>query len=68
MTYVDDLRNRILEEAHVSPYSFYPGSTKMYHYFRKVVWWDGLKRDIAEFVANCLNFQQVKDEQQKQMS
>ena len=27
---------------------------------QKVYWWDGLNRDIAEFVAKCLNFQKVK--------
>ena len=27
---VDDLREKILREAHDSPYSIHPGSTKMY--------------------------------------
>ena len=29
---------------------------------REVYWWEGLKRDIAEFVAKCPNCQQVKQE------
>ena len=62
---VEDLRNQILEEAHGSCYSIYPGATKIYHDLRKVYWWDGLKRDIAEFVAKCQNFQQVKDKHLK---
>ena len=37
----------------------------MYHDLRKVYWWDGLIRDIAEFVASCLNLQQVKVEHLK---
>ena len=47
VTNVDGLRNRILEEAHGSRYSIHPGSTKMYHDFREVFWWEGLKRDIT---------------------
>ena len=65
MSNVDDLRNRILEEAHGSRYSIDPSSTKMYHDLREVFWWDVLKRDIAEFVAMCPNCQQVKVEHLK---
>ena len=35
---VDDLRNRILEEAHGDRYSNYPCSKKMYHDLREVFW------------------------------
>ncbi|XP_070040004.1 uncharacterized protein [Nicotiana tomentosiformis] len=38
-------------EAHYSCYSIHPGVTKMYHDIREVYWWDGMKMDIAEFVA-----------------
>ena len=62
---VDGLRNRILEEDHGSRYSINSGSTKMYHDLREVFWWEGLKKDIAEFVSKCPNFQQVKVEHQK---
>ena len=37
----------------------------MYHDLRKIYWWEGLKRDIAEFVAKCPNCQQVKAEHLK---
>ena len=33
---------------------------KMYCDLQKVYWWDGFKKDIAEFVARFPNFQQVK--------
>ena len=45
--------------------SFHPGSTKMYHDLREVFFRDCLKRDMVEFIARCLNFEQVKDEHQK---
>ncbi|WMV58510.1 hypothetical protein MTR67_051895 [Solanum verrucosum] len=42
----------------------YQGATKMYCDMREVYWWNGIKKDIAEFVAKCPNLQQVKDEHQ----
>ena len=63
--YVDGLRDRILEEVHGFRYSIHSRLTKMYHDLREIYWWDGLKRDIEEFVAKYLNCQKVKDEHQK---
>ena len=36
----------------------------MYHDLRDIYWWEGLKKDIADFVAKCPNFQQVNVEHQ----
>ena len=49
------LRRQVIREAHSSRYSIHPGSTKMYHDLRCLYWWNGMKKDIAEFVAQCLN-------------
>ena len=62
---VDGLRNQIFEEAHGSHYSPHLVSTNMYHNLTEVYWWEGLKKDIVEYVTKSSNFQQVKDEQQK---
>ena len=62
---LDGLQERILEEAHSSRYSIHPGATKMYRELRGVYWWNGMKRDIADFVSKCPNCQQVKVEHQK---
>ena len=59
---VANLREEILEEAHFAAYSVHPGATKMYHSIRDLYWWDGLKKDIDEYVAKCLTCQQVKAE------
>ena len=59
---VDDLRTRVVAEAHVSRYSIHPGSTKMYQDLKQIYLWDGMKNGIAEYVAKCLNCQQVKAE------
>ncbi|WMV25801.1 hypothetical protein MTR67_019186 [Solanum verrucosum] len=57
---MDELQERIVEKAHSSRYSIYTGSTKMYHDFREVYWWNSMKRYIADFVAKCPICQQVK--------
>ncbi|WMV40704.1 hypothetical protein MTR67_034089 [Solanum verrucosum] len=62
---VDELQERIMEEAHSFRYSIHPGSTKMYCDLREVYWWNGMKKDIAEFVAKCPNCQQLKVEHQR---
>ena len=54
------LRNEIMSEAHETPYTAHPGSTKMYQDMKKQFWWDGMKRSIASFVERCLACQQVK--------
>ncbi|XP_070039402.1 uncharacterized protein [Nicotiana tomentosiformis] len=62
---VTGLRRHVMGETYYSRYSIHPGATKMYHDIREVYWWDGMKRDIAEFVAQYPNCQQVKIEHQK---
>ena len=62
---VDDLWTRIIIEAHGSRFSIYPGSTKMYHDHKQIYWWDGMKKDIADYVSKCPNCQQVKAEHLK---
>ena len=54
----------ILNEAHNSRLSVYPGSTKMYNNLKQLYWWHGMKLDISDFVLKCLVCQQVKVEHQ----
>ena len=65
VSYVDDLRNIIFEEAHSTRYSIHPGATKMYRHLQDIYWWNGLRKDIAVVMSRCPNFQQVKAEQEK---
>ena len=60
-----DLRRELLKEAHCSRLVIHPGGTKMYKDLRQNYWWSGMKRDIAQFVAQCLVCQQVKVEHQR---
>ncbi|KAF3643286.1 hypothetical protein FXO38_20699 [Capsicum annuum] len=59
---VDGLWERILNKAHTSRYVIHPGSTKMYQDLKTLYWWNNMKRDVADFVSKCLNYQQVKVE------
>ena len=61
----DYLRNGILEKTHGSHYSIHLGSTNNYNDLREVFFWEGLNRDITEFVAKFQNIQQVSSEHQK---
>jgi hypothetical protein len=61
----EEIRKLILEEAHFSPYTVHPGGNKMYQDLKKRFWWNGMKRDVAEFVERCLTCQQVKAEHQR---
>ena len=57
-----DLKQRLMEEAHNSPYSMHPGGDKLYKDMKKTFWWPNIKREVAEFVAKCLICQKVKIE------
>lgn len=59
------LREEVMKEAHDSPFSIYPGSTKMYKDLKQHFWWNGMKRDVAEFIAKCFTCQLVKIEHQR---
>ena len=55
----------VLKEAHESPLSIHPGSTKMYQDLRQRFWWTRMKREIAQYIANCDVCRRVKAEHQR---
>ena len=61
----ETLKREIMEEAHCSAYSMHPGSTKMYRTLKESYWWQGMKKEIVDFVAKCLVCQQIKAEHQR---
>ena len=58
------LRKEVLSETHSSAYSVHLGSTKMYKDLKKSFWWNKMTRDVVNYVAKCLVYQQVKIEHQ----
>jgi len=61
---IPDLKLLILNEVHKSPYSGHPGYQKMITMLRKDFFWPNMKSEVAEFLARCMECQQVKDEHQ----
>jgi hypothetical protein len=60
-----ELRQKILAKAHESQFSIHPGSNKMYQDVRKKFWWPHMKREVAQYVAECDTCQRVKAEHLK---
>ena len=48
-----ELNNELLIYAHRAKYTIHLGNTKMYQDLKRRFWWSGMKRNIAQFVANC---------------
>jgi hypothetical protein len=61
---IPEIKELILKEAHETPYSLHPGSTKMYMDLKELFWWNNMKREIAKFVSECHTCQRVKAEHQ----
>ena len=64
----EELKKEVLGEAHWSRYTIHPGGTKMYHDLKRTFWWEGMKRDVVEYVSRCMVCQQVKAEHQRSSS
>ena len=50
--------------AHSGSFATHPGSTMMYKDLKTSYWWSGMKRDVSEFVTECMVSPKVKDEHQ----
>ena len=60
-----ELRRLVLEEGHKSRLSLHPSMTKMYQDLTENFWWQGMKKEVAQFVSACLTCQKAKVEHQK---
>jgi hypothetical protein len=49
----DELRRKILDEAHNSKLSIHSGSNKMYHDLCHLCWWPNMKQDVTKYIAEC---------------
>ncbi|XP_073045319.1 uncharacterized protein [Primulina eburnea] len=59
------MKKEIMEKSHQSRISIHPGGSKMYQEIKKYFWWKGMKRDIADFISQCLSCQMIKAEHQR---
>jgi hypothetical protein len=55
-----ELRRKIMDEAHCSPYSIHLRTNKMYHDLKKNFWWTRMKQEIAKYVSECDTCRRVK--------
>lgn len=62
---IDGLRDKIFEEAHRFTVFYSSWRNQIYHDLQETYWWNIMKKDIAGFVAKCLDCQQVKAEHLK---
>ena len=60
----NELKKKLLCEAHNTVFTMHPGGTKMYQDLKQYYWWRKMKRDVTEYVSKCLTCQQVKAEHQ----
>jgi len=65
ITASEEIRQKVCRESHESGVAYHPGSTKMYRDLKQLVWWSGMKNDIAKFVAECLTCKRVKADHHK---
>jgi hypothetical protein len=48
-----ELKNKLMDKAHLSKLSIHPGSSKMYQELRPRFWWTKMKKEIAAYIAIC---------------
>jgi hypothetical protein len=48
-----ELKNKLMDEAHLSKLSIHPGSSKIYQKLGPHYWWTKMKKEIAAYVARC---------------
>jgi len=49
-----EVKRLILEEGHKSRLSLHPSMTKMYRDLMENFWWQGMMKDVAQYVSACL--------------
>ena len=59
------LKGEVMKEGHYSKLTIHPGGNKMYRDLKQIFYWEGMKRDIGNFISKCMNCQLVKAEQKK---
>jgi hypothetical protein len=59
---VQDLKLMILNEMHNVPYAGHPGYQKTVAAVKSHYFWPGMKKEIVEYIARCMECQKVKAE------
>jgi hypothetical protein len=59
---VQDLKCMIFHEMHNVPYAGHPGYQKTMAMIKRHYFWPGMKKEIVEYIARCMECQKVKAE------
>ena len=51
-----------MNELHKRPYSGHPRYQNMITMIKKYLFWTNMKKEVVEYLAHCLECQQVKEE------
>jgi hypothetical protein len=62
-----ELRNLVLKEMHNVPYVGHPGYQKTITVVRSQFFWSGMKKDVVDYIARCMECQRVKVEHRHPM-
>ena len=62
---LDKLLKEFMKQAHESSYTMHSRAIKMYQDLKKNYWWNGMKKDVFDYVVKCLTYQQMKVEHQR---
>lgn len=54
------LKQYLLDEFHKSPYMAHPGYQKLFSIIKNKYFWPRMRKDIVDYLAKCLEYQQVK--------
>jgi hypothetical protein len=63
----EELRNLVLKEMHNVPYPRHPGYQKKIAAVRSQLFWLGIKNDVTDYIARCMECQRVKAEHRNPM-
>jgi hypothetical protein len=56
----EELKNAVLKEMHNVPYVGNPRYHKTIAAVRSQYFWPGMKKEVANYIAKCLEYQKVK--------
>jgi hypothetical protein len=62
-----ELKNLILIEMHNVSYDGHPGYQKIIATIKSQYYWPGMKKEVVDFIARCLECQKVKAEHRHPM-
>lgn len=54
------VKKMLLDEFHYSPYVVHPGYQKLFFVIKRNYIWPRMRKDIAEYLAKCLECQKLK--------